>query len=549
MKEICKEDLVTTGSELFGSEVRKKITERANTIEAFNKAIALVEGTSSQKTNTSSHFFFIQVSDWEVWGQTGQELLHPIQQVQTTKKVRESNKGQPTKPVPEETVRPEVVNMESMTVGGNLRHHIQAWQSNTDNPWVLRCVQGYALEFSETPSWDNWPPRSPNLSKEQEEVLDREIPIPALMDKGAIEPAQDRRLLQPNVCFPKERQRLEANNQPQAAERLPPCIALQDGGDTQFKGYSPAKQLHGEDRSSRCLSHSTCGQEAPQLSQVPLEREKLPFSEPTVRASNGTKSLHKDFAPLGSKDEEIGYLLSRRYTRPGPKQRVVEVPHGDLSSGAGEFGLQVKSQEVHVDAFSSDRLSGLPDRLDNHEALSPRGESRQDSQGVSASSQQDCGVGTKPCPFDWAVVVNTPCCQDSTASLLGSAEVATSDTSELTGRVRSNCSTEQRVPRRSALVASPLERCKWALSCPAICGSDHSHRCIKDRLGCNQQEVEHSRSMDERRKIQAHINQLEMKAVLLALKSLVSSRRNIHIQLFIDNSTTITYLNHRGGTH
>ena len=56
MKEICKEDLVTTGSELFDLEVRKKITERANTIEAFNKAIASVEGTSSQKTNTSSRF-------------------------------------------------------------------------------------------------------------------------------------------------------------------------------------------------------------------------------------------------------------------------------------------------------------------------------------------------------------------------------------------------------------------------------------------------------------------------------------------------------------
>lgn len=40
-----------------------------------------------------------------------------------------------------------------------------------------------------------------------------------------------------------------------------------------------------------------------------------------------------------------------------------------------------------------------------------------------------------------------------------------------------------------------------------------------------------------------------MKAVLLALKSLVSLQRNIHIQLFIDDSTTIAYLNHRGGTH
>lgn len=55
-----------------------------------------------------------------------------------------------------------------------------------------------------------------------------------------------------------------------------------------------------------------------------------------------------------------------------------------------------------------------------------------------------------------------------------------------------------------------------------------------------------TRGVWTREENQAHINLLEMKAVLLALKSLVSSQRNIHIQLFIDNSTTIAYLNLRG---
>ena len=94
-------------------------------------------------------------------------------------------------------------------------------------------------------------------------------------------------------------------------------------------------------------------------------------------------------------------------------------------------------------------------------------------------------------------VLNAP----ETASLPSSAEVATSDTSEFTRRVWSNCSTEQQVPRRSALVASPLERCKRALT---ICRSDHNHRRIKDRLECNQPEAEHSRSMNERRKPDTH---------------------------------------------
>jgi len=47
LREICKEDLGDTGSELFGPQARKKITERANTIEAFNKALVTVEAPTS----------------------------------------------------------------------------------------------------------------------------------------------------------------------------------------------------------------------------------------------------------------------------------------------------------------------------------------------------------------------------------------------------------------------------------------------------------------------------------------------------------------------
>ena len=58
MKEICKDDIGDTGTELFGPEIRKKITERANTIDAFNKAITKVDNPpkSSSQPSTSSSF-------------------------------------------------------------------------------------------------------------------------------------------------------------------------------------------------------------------------------------------------------------------------------------------------------------------------------------------------------------------------------------------------------------------------------------------------------------------------------------------------------------
>ena len=59
----------------------------------------------------------------------------------------------------------------------------------------------------------------------------------------------------------------------------------------------------------------------------------------------------------------------------------------------------------------------------------------------------------------------------------------------------------------------------------------------------------HHRSTDQHERSVEHINALEVKAVQLALQALIPSKSKIRIQLLIDNSTTIAYLNHKGGTH
>ena len=60
LREICKGDIADTGTELFEPQVGKKITDRADTTEAFNKAIAKVEVNPGQKQGTteSSRFLF-----------------------------------------------------------------------------------------------------------------------------------------------------------------------------------------------------------------------------------------------------------------------------------------------------------------------------------------------------------------------------------------------------------------------------------------------------------------------------------------------------------
>lgn len=70
--EICKGDLGDTGTELFGPQVRKKITDRADTIEAFNKAIAKVEApyrvNAGQKQDTTESSCFLSKCPTAVYG-------------------------------------------------------------------------------------------------------------------------------------------------------------------------------------------------------------------------------------------------------------------------------------------------------------------------------------------------------------------------------------------------------------------------------------------------------------------------------------------------
>ena len=46
-----------------------------------------------------------------------------------------------------------------------------------------------------------------------------------------------------------------------------------------------------------------------------------------------------------------------------------------------------------------------------------------------------------------------------------------------------------------------------------------------------------------------HINVLELKGVLLATEALLKNQRQITVSLNMDNSTAVSYTNHKGGIH
>ena len=137
LQDICKGDLGDTGEDLFGPEARKKIVERANTIDAFNKAVGKVDPTTKRSRKCWS--FFVQRLGRILRGRT-EPYRHPVPkeglpQVQPKQNNQKSNHKR-------SVVRKQIVSKEKpvarpFPIGGSLRTHYQAWKSLTDNSWVL----------------------------------------------------------------------------------------------------------------------------------------------------------------------------------------------------------------------------------------------------------------------------------------------------------------------------------------------------------------------------------------------------------------------------
>ena len=93
MKEVCKDDLGDTGPELLGPEVRKKITEWANTIDVFNKAISNVDKATSASTVPSTSRSFLSKRPTAKYGGESGGSYTPYSKFRQFKPGYRGNKG------------------------------------------------------------------------------------------------------------------------------------------------------------------------------------------------------------------------------------------------------------------------------------------------------------------------------------------------------------------------------------------------------------------------------------------------------------------------
>ena len=181
MKETCKDDLGDT--ELFGPEVRKKIMDRANTIDAFNKAVSKVDNPT--RTINKRQFFYPEAQLHGMGVSRTIITLYTKSTISTNPDTKATKEASGIKRSFQTTNAR--TSYKGRTGGEILQAHTPAWHQITNNTWVLQCVQGYQLDFGDVLPQDNWPPNQPTLSFKQSMILDQEIQ--SLLQKNAIDNA------------------------------------------------------------------------------------------------------------------------------------------------------------------------------------------------------------------------------------------------------------------------------------------------------------------------------------------------------------------------
>ena len=90
LRDVTKEGNCGKGSELFGADIHKKMTDRADTIEAFNKAVSKVEGASKQASGSRLESRFLSKRPAAYGDRSGREY--------TPYRSNASNRGRYTRP-------------------------------------------------------------------------------------------------------------------------------------------------------------------------------------------------------------------------------------------------------------------------------------------------------------------------------------------------------------------------------------------------------------------------------------------------------------------
>ena len=355
-------------------------------------------------------------------------------------------------------------------------------------------------------------------------------------------------LLQPSLSGAKAQQALEAYPRPQPTQSFPASGHFQDGGSRNNQTFPPKRRVGNlEGLQRRLLSHPN----QPTVLQVPpvLTREEgLSVHSSTVRASYGPARVYQSSQGGEIDGTGTGYPdppVPRRLVSQGPLPQDLPVTYPDPLGPAPRFRVAGKHDQIGAHSTTGVQFRRLPVR-------SPVRSGSTHSRQMGLPTTETSSNKESEDLFSQTIHVTnrTSYCHRET-SLGGLApheahSVASEKTLARSREFRENYPNSSVTPHAFRLVAkrgecspgSALHPLQHALQI----FTDASNEGWGAHLGDST-----ARGTWSQPESQLHINFLELKAVLLALKSFEHLCRNQIVLIATDNTTVVSYINKEGG--
>jgi hypothetical protein len=217
--------------------------------------------------------------------------------------------------------------------------------------------------------------------------------------------------------------------------------------------------------------------------------------------------------------------------------RTYKVPFKPFTTS----GLDYQRRKIFSHTFSSSRLLRISDQLKTDDNKTSQAQNQGPSSRMQENKGKKINSSSKTSIINWKNLSNDNSNIPSKVTLKGTSE-RQKCWSETT-RMERYSQFIKRKPASIGLVDRKTSTLEWKKFDSRKSNNSLIHRCLNLRLGWNH--IIHGRwSMTERH---LHINILELKAVLFAIKAFKDLKNQL-ILIKTDNTTTLAYINHQGGT-
>ena len=423
-------------------------------------------------------------------------------------------------------------------VSGRLKYFHANKKLITDDPWVLETIMGYKIEFHTVPHQVTWPRTFMSIAQ-QESV---QVEVDKMFLQGAIHPGG---VCQQHISGPQKRRRSSPCCQFKESEFLSGFPTFQNGGNPHVKGPSKKRRFYGKIGPQRRILYCPSLVRASKVLKVPMEGKSMGICVSPLRAGQCSQNIHKNHETCGGNSAELRDstdYISKRSSNHSRLGADCQTPTGDCEN----LGFVINLKKSVLSPVQKIEFLGMTvDSLTVCLALSRdkvRSIRREYECFIANPTTTVRQISTSPRSFELFHSSSVPFPTVLPLPATGK------DTGAPIGR-----------PLRAPVVLNQeaIEELQWwaenlmawngrALAQPdpsIIIESDTS----REGLGaqCNGLSAGCLWSQSEQF---LHINCLELLAGSFAIKCLAKEKTNIHIQLFMDNVTALTFFNKMGGT-